>query len=412
MLLRIVKRYKLAWREIVRPRYLCESLEPEEPRRGVFALIPFIKGDFVVEYRGEMVNLIEAEQRREANQDTFFMFDFIWQNKKWSIDATHEDGTLGRLINDDHINPNCTMKRIIVEGKPHLCLFAARDIIPGEELTYDYGGSDWPWRKPPCKDDDKMTAKKNCSEDSVSTAGTSRFTAEPPCKDDDNMTAIENCSEDSVSTAGTSRFTAEPPCKDDDNMTAIENCSEDSVSTAGTSRFTAEPPCKDDDNMTAIENCSEDSVSTAGTSRFTAEPPCKDDDNMTAIENCSEDSVSTAGTSRFTAEPPCKDDDNMTAKKNCSEDSVSTAGTSRFTAEHGRDLELYMEEFLNICHQATCDDVCLTEGFQCGLDDDLRFVMPLGDPCWTLQSYINFALWTGGSPFTVGKVDDGNFGGD
>ncbi|XP_067312125.1 uncharacterized protein [Pseudorasbora parva] len=300
---------------------------------GVFALIPFIKGDFVVEYRGEMITLIEAEQRREANHETFFMFDFIWQNKKWSIDATHEDGSLGRLINDDHINPNCTMKRIIVEGKPCLCLFAARDIIPGEELAYDYGGSHWPWRKPPCKDDDNMTAIENCSEDSVTTAGTSRFTAEPPCKDDDNMTAIENCSEDSVTTAGTSRFTAEPPCKDDDNMTAIENCSEDSVTTAGTSRFTAEPPCKDDDNMTAIENCSEDSVTTAGTSRFTAEPPCKDDDNMTAIENCSEDSVTTAGTSRFTAEPPCKDDDNMTAIENCSEDSVTTAGTSRFTAE-------------------------------------------------------------------------------
>ncbi|XP_067289490.1 uncharacterized protein [Pseudorasbora parva] len=200
------------------------------------------------------------------------MFDFIWQNKKWSIDATHEDGSLGRLIYDDHINPNCTMKRIIVEGKPCLCLFAARDIIPGEELAYDYGGSHWPWRKPPCKDDDNMTAIENCSEDSVTTASTSRFTAEPPCKDDDNMTAIENCSEDSVTTAGTSRFTAEPPCKDDDNMTAIENCSEDSVTTAGTSRFTAEPPCKDDDNMTAIENCSEDSVTTASTSRFTAEP--------------------------------------------------------------------------------------------------------------------------------------------
>ncbi len=39
------------------------------------------------------------------------------------------------------------MKRIVVEGKPHVCLFAARNIIPGEELTYDYGGSDWPWRK-------------------------------------------------------------------------------------------------------------------------------------------------------------------------------------------------------------------------------------------------------------------------
>ncbi|XP_055085618.1 uncharacterized protein LOC129457172 [Periophthalmus magnuspinnatus] len=38
------------------------------------------------------------------------------------------------------------MKRIMHEAKPHLCLFASRDIQPGEEVTYDYGGSDCPWR--------------------------------------------------------------------------------------------------------------------------------------------------------------------------------------------------------------------------------------------------------------------------
>ncbi|KAL0176876.1 hypothetical protein M9458_029206, partial [Cirrhinus mrigala] len=32
--------------------------------------------------------------------------------------------------------------------------------------------------------------------------------------------------------------------------------------------------------------------------------------------------------------------------------------------------------------------------------------MPHGDPCWTLQSYINFALWTNGSTFTLGEVED------
>jgi len=64
----------------------------------------------------------------------------------YSIDASKEDGTLGRLANDNHINPNCKMKKIIVEGRPHLCLFAVRDIFPGEELTYDYGNSPWPWR--------------------------------------------------------------------------------------------------------------------------------------------------------------------------------------------------------------------------------------------------------------------------
>ncbi|KAL0149713.1 hypothetical protein M9458_054996 [Cirrhinus mrigala] len=43
-----------------------------------------------------------------------------------------------------------------------------------------------------------------------------------------------------------------------------------------------------------------------------------------------------------------------------------------FIFQNGRDLEDYMEEFVDTCHRASCDDVCLMEGFRCGLDDDLR----------------------------------------
>lgn len=64
----------------------------------------------------------------------------------FSVDAAREDGSLGRLVNDDHLNPNSKMKTIKVDGKPHLCLFALKDISPGEEITYDYGDSHWPWR--------------------------------------------------------------------------------------------------------------------------------------------------------------------------------------------------------------------------------------------------------------------------
>ncbi|XP_073731051.1 uncharacterized protein [Misgurnus anguillicaudatus] len=37
-------------------------------------------------------------------------------------------------------------RTVEVNKKPHLCLFAVRDIQPGEEITYSYGDSDWPWR--------------------------------------------------------------------------------------------------------------------------------------------------------------------------------------------------------------------------------------------------------------------------
>lgn len=68
-----------------------------------------------------------------------------------SIDATREDDSLGRLVNDDNKNPNSKIKKIIVQGRPHLCLFATRDIMPGEEIAYDYGGSPWPWRRKVCR---------------------------------------------------------------------------------------------------------------------------------------------------------------------------------------------------------------------------------------------------------------------
>ena len=64
----------------------------------------------------------------------------------WIIDAAKEDGSIGRLVNDDHLNPNAKMKYLNMQGKPHLCLFATWDINPGEEITYNYGDSDWPWR--------------------------------------------------------------------------------------------------------------------------------------------------------------------------------------------------------------------------------------------------------------------------
>ncbi|KAL7884568.1 hypothetical protein AOLI_G00073380 [Acnodon oligacanthus] len=76
------------------------------------------------------------------------MFDFLWHGNFWtsSIDAARDDGSVGSLVNDEHINPNCTMKGLVVEGRPRLCLFALRDETPGEEVTYNYGDGDGPWR--------------------------------------------------------------------------------------------------------------------------------------------------------------------------------------------------------------------------------------------------------------------------
>ncbi|KAK0148531.1 N-lysine methyltransferase KMT5A-A [Merluccius polli] len=82
---------------------------------------------------------LESERRRIYNSKCL-VFVVV-------IDAALEDDSFGRLVNDDHVHPTSRMNRILVGGKPHLCLFAARNINRGEEITYDYGDSNWPWRE-------------------------------------------------------------------------------------------------------------------------------------------------------------------------------------------------------------------------------------------------------------------------
>lgn len=81
---------------------------------------------------------------RTCYNDCFRLFDV--ELFPCSTDASQDDGSLGRLVNDNHINPNCKIKKIFCDGKPHLCLFAVTEISPGEEITYSYGNGSYLWR--------------------------------------------------------------------------------------------------------------------------------------------------------------------------------------------------------------------------------------------------------------------------
>ena len=64
----------------------------------------------------------------------------IYCDVYFSIDASKEDRTVGRLINDSKYFPNARMKNIVSAGRrPYLCLFAVRDIDTSEEVLYFYG---------------------------------------------------------------------------------------------------------------------------------------------------------------------------------------------------------------------------------------------------------------------------------
>jgi SET domain-containing protein len=76
----------------------------------------------------------------------FFMNENAYFNF-YSIDGRHNE-RLGRYLNDaPGKRANCVSKAVFLLSKPRVLFFAARDIIMGSELTYDYKGYDLPWRK-------------------------------------------------------------------------------------------------------------------------------------------------------------------------------------------------------------------------------------------------------------------------
>ncbi|KAK0150957.1 N-lysine methyltransferase KMT5A [Merluccius polli] len=128
----------------------------DDKGRGVFATRSFTKGEFVVEYNGDLLD-IACAKKREAEyaldpSTGCYMYYFQYQSKTYCVDATRETTRLGRLINHSKTG-NCQTRLHDIDGKPHLILVASRDIDAEEELLYDYGDrskaslSAHPWLK-------------------------------------------------------------------------------------------------------------------------------------------------------------------------------------------------------------------------------------------------------------------------
>ncbi|XP_046872649.1 lysine methyltransferase 5Ab isoform X1 [Hypomesus transpacificus] len=124
--------------------------------RGIFAVRDFKKGEYVVEYHGDLVLLADAKKREDRYaQDPetgCYMYYFQYHGKNYCVDATKESGRMGRLINHSKMG-NCQTKLHGINGAPHLILVASRDVQADEELLYDYGDrskasiSAHPWLK-------------------------------------------------------------------------------------------------------------------------------------------------------------------------------------------------------------------------------------------------------------------------
>jgi len=117
-----------------------------EKGRGIVTTRDRKKGEFVVEYAGDMISMDSANSREtEYSMDVSkgcYMYYFKFQGKQFCVDATEESGRLGRLLNHSCIHPNLVTKIVTLDESPRLILVAKHDIVEGTELIYDYGDRD------------------------------------------------------------------------------------------------------------------------------------------------------------------------------------------------------------------------------------------------------------------------------
>eukprot|EP00301_Raphidiophrys_heterophryoidea_P013308 c20698_g1_i1.p1 GENE.c20698_g1_i1~~c20698_g1_i1.p1 ORF type:complete len:203 (+),score=30.26 c20698_g1_i1:2-610(+) len=111
---------------------------------GVRAVNAIEKGAFVIEYIGELIESEVAEQRGRQYDaircSTLYDLDAANLENKYTLDASYHC-SVARFINHS-CNPNLANYQVLTDhhdiDRPHICFFASRNILPGEELSFDY----------------------------------------------------------------------------------------------------------------------------------------------------------------------------------------------------------------------------------------------------------------------------------
>ncbi len=117
---------------------LCEVRGSDIHGRGVYATRLIPEKTKIIEYVGELVDKKESDRRANAQHAkslktgdaAVYIFTL---SKTWDIDGNVPWNT-ARLINHS-CNPNC---EAFVEGRK-IFIYSLREIVEGEELTFDYG---------------------------------------------------------------------------------------------------------------------------------------------------------------------------------------------------------------------------------------------------------------------------------
>jgi SET domain-containing protein len=103
---------------------------------GVFAKQRIEPEVMLLEYKGEIIRQSVADIREERYRKAGagdYMFSLA---DGTVVDATVR-GSPARFVNHS-CEPNCETKIVTVAGKKHIVIVSKTDILPGEELSYDY----------------------------------------------------------------------------------------------------------------------------------------------------------------------------------------------------------------------------------------------------------------------------------
>lgn len=103
---------------------------------GVYTAIDIKKNDFICKYAGQLNNNA-GELEKLDGVDTTYMYFFDYMQGRHCIDATKDDGRVGRLINHSK-TPNTRPVLALVDNIPTILIFADRKINKNTELLFDY----------------------------------------------------------------------------------------------------------------------------------------------------------------------------------------------------------------------------------------------------------------------------------
>ncbi|XP_068647518.1 histone-lysine N-methyltransferase ATXR7-like [Aristolochia californica] len=104
---------------------------------GLVALEPIEAEDFVIEYVGELIRPRISDIREIQYEKMGIGSSYLFRlDDGYVVDATKRGG-IARFINHS-CEPNCYTKVITVEGQKKIFIYAKRQILAGEEISYNY----------------------------------------------------------------------------------------------------------------------------------------------------------------------------------------------------------------------------------------------------------------------------------